>query len=317
MQPVSDIGEFGLIARLRNLDVVRGIGDDCAVVAPPAGRDLVMTADALVEGVHFRHEWTSWRDLGFKSMAVNLSDLAAMGAAPLGVLVCLGLRADAATASVMDFYEGAAELLAQHGVSVVGGDIVASPTATMVSVTAYGHVAAGEALRRRGARPGDAIWVTGTLGDSAAGLRLLREGGGDFPALVHRHTRPIPRIREGAALAASGGVHAMMDISDGLAGDLGHLCEESEVGALIDAAALPIGADVREAAAQYGWDPLDLALHGGEDYELLFATAPGRDAPSAGCAVTRIGIIESRPGLRIGDDGGRVTPLEARAFRHF
>jgi thiamine-monophosphate kinase len=220
-------------------------------------------------------------------------------------------------ADVLDFYHGAGDLLDESGAGIVGGDIVASPTATMVSVTAYGAVAAGAALRRAGARPGDAIWVTGSLGDSAAGLRLLLAGAPDFPALVHRHTRPVPRIREAAALAAGGAVHAMMDISDGLAGDLGHLCDESGTGALLDRAALPLSTDLRAAAARHGWDPMDLALHGGEDYELLFTTEPDWDARAAGCPLTRIGVMESEPGLRIRDGEGRVTPLEAKAFRHF
>lgn len=317
MQRVADIGEFGLIARLRALDVVRGIGDDCAVVTPPEGHNLVMTADALIEDVHFRHAWTSWHDLGYKAMAVNLSDIAAMGAAPLGALVTLGLRADAAADDVLAFYEGAAEALVPCGAFIVGGDIVSSPTATAISVTAYGSVSRGRAALRGGARAGDGIWVTGTLGDSAAGLRLLQAGNSDFPSLILRHNRPSARVDAGISLAGSGTLHAMMDISDGLAGDLGHLCRESGVGATLDQSALPVSEELRRAARALRWDPLDLVLHGGEDYELLLTLPPDVAPPDLGVRVTRIGAIEAEPGLRLRRADGGVVPLEARAFQHF
>jgi thiamine-monophosphate kinase len=318
MSLVSEIGEFGLIERLRALDVVQGIGDDCAVVAPPPDHDLVMTADALVEDVHFRHVWTGWRDLGYKSMAVNLSDIAAMGAAPLGILVTLGLRSDTESTSVLELYEGAAEALRPLGAVIVGGDMVASPTATVVSVTAYGSLPRGTAATRAGALAGDAVWVTGSLGDSAGGLRLLRGGTGDFPELVTRHNRPTPRVLEARQLIRTGAVHAMMDVSDGLAGDLGHLCRMSGLGATIDEPALPYSAELRAASKHFDWDPLALALHGGEDYELLFTTHPSLAPPSLdGCRVTRVAVMEPAPGLRLRRRDGTVVSLDARGFQHF
>lgn len=317
MPRVSDIGEFGLIERLKALDVVRGIGDDCAVITPPDGRDLVMSADALIEDVHFRHKWTSWRDLGYKSMAVNLSDIAAMGATPHGALVTLGLRADTDADDVMAFYDGAAEVLIPLGAAIVGGDIVASPTATSISVTAYGSIAHGAAALRSGARVGDGVWVTGTLGDSAAGLLLLDGGHADFPALVSRHSRPSSRVEAASSLIVTCAVHAMMDISDGLAGDVGHLCRESGLGVVIDETALPISDDLRAACVRFGWSVQALAIYGGEDYELLFTLASSADPPMIGVPVTRIGVVQAEPGVRLRDADGSVTPVTTRAFQHF
>lgn len=325
---VSELGEFGLIERLRKMDVVRGIGDDCAVQASPPGMDLVMTADALIEDVHFRWDWITPEELGHKSIAVNLSDIAAMGALPAGVLLTLGLRADTTVDDIECFYRGAADVLQAHGLgaAVWGGDIVASPRATAISVTAFGYVEAGRALRRSGAKAGDEIWVTGALGDSAAGLRLLMEGAGaEAPRLVSAHNTPSPRVWQARAALESGAVHAMMDISDGLAGDLGHLIRESGVGAALEAAALPLSPEMRAACARHGWEPLGLALHGGEDYELLMAVALGSghtvraavEAAAGHVPLTRVGTITAGGGITLRRPDGYEEPLQAKAFQHF
>ena len=171
---------------------------------------------------------------------------------------------------------------------------------------------------RGGALAGDAVWVTGRLGDSAGGLRLLRNGADDFPELVTRHNRPTPRVAEARQLMRTGAVHAMMDVSDGLAGDLGHLCRVSGLGATIDESALPFSAELRAASKQFGWDPLALALHGGEDYELLFTTSPSIGPPTAdGCRVTRVAMMEPASGLRLRRRDGTVVSLDARGFQHF
>ncbi|HEY3267965.1 MAG TPA: thiamine-phosphate kinase [Armatimonadota bacterium] len=323
---VSEVGEFGLIERLRRLDVVRGVGDDCAVLRPPDGHELVITADALIEGVHFRHEWTTWRDLGWKSLAVNFSDVAAMGALPAGALLTLGLRADTRVSDVEQFYLGAASLIASasEDAAIVGGDIVASPLATAISVTAFGFVPTGQALRRSGARAGDEIWVSGTLGDSAAGL-LLRQADRVGAYLKARHDAPEPRVWQGRAVRRAGAVSAMIDISDGLAGDLGHILEESRVGAVIESGAIPLSGELRAACTDNGWDPLDLALHGGEDYELLMTVNPDRAAEAknaaqgarGGVPLTRIGRIVNGTGVIMISEDGSSAPIAPRAFRHF
>lgn len=323
---VRDIGEFGLIDRIGRNPAVRGIGDDAAVLTPPPGHDLVVTADALIEGVHFRLDWTPWRDLGWKAMAVNVSDLAAMGARPAGLLVTLGLKPDACVEDIEAFYAGAAELVDAFGGFIAGGDIVAAPSATAISVTAFGWVETGRAVARSGMRPGDELWVTGTLGDSAGGLRALEGSlrGPDCGALVVRHNRPTPRVWEAEAAVGTGAVRAMIDLSDGLAGDLGHMCRASGCGAGLDAAAIPISGNLREAAAACEWDCLDLALRGGEDYELLMAVTPGEgDAVraavgmAAGTSLTRVGSVVSGTGITLTHSDGRAEPLAPQAFRHF
>lgn len=321
---VSDLGEFGLIARLRELGIVRGIGDDCAVMTPPAGFDLVMTADALIEGVHFRHEWTDWGRLGWKSFAVSLSDLAAMAAAPAGFLVTLGLKSDTTVEEVLEFYDGAAAVIGLYRAPIVGGDIVAAPH-TSISVTAFGYTEHGKAVTRSGAKPGDDLWVTGTLGDAAAGLRLLQLGEPKASVTFYsRHTRPVPWLPMSWMVAQAGIVSAMIDVSDGLAGDLAHICDESGVGAVIEESEIPMHPDLAPLGERFGWDPLDLALFGGEDYELLMAVEPGADRVMAAIQeevsppmLTRIGRIVDGKGISMVRTDGSSVAIEPRAFRHF
>jgi thiamine-monophosphate kinase len=321
---VSDLGEFGLIERLREMEIVRGIGDDCAVMSPPDGFDLVMTADALIENVHFKHEWTDWGRLGWKSIAVNLSDIAAMAAAPAGFLITLGLRSDTTVEDVVEFYDGASGLLGLYRSPIVGGDIV-SAEHTSISVTAFGYVERGKAVTRSGAKPGDDLWVTNTLGDAEAGLRLLQAGQAKAcPAFYSRHTRPVPWLPTSWLVAQAGIAHAMIDVSDGLAGDLGHICEESGVGAVIEETALPTAPELAQLAPVMGWDPLDLALHGGEDYQLLIAAEPGHERLMAAIqeevsppTLTRIGHIVEGSGITLVRRDGSSIALKPRAFQHF
>ena len=264
------MAEFDLIARIRQRaasrgDVVLGIGDDCALLAPLPGQLLAVTMDTLNAGVHFPPE-TAPADIGWKALAVNLSDLAAMGAEPAWCTLALTLpHADAAF--VDGFCDGFLALAAQHGVALVGGDTTRGPLS--VSITAHGFVAAGEALRRDGARVGDEVWVSGTLGDAAGALRQWQAGAPMAPALQARLDRPTPRVALGRALR--GIASSAIDVSDGLLADLAHVCHASGVGAEIDVDALPASdalraafdADVRRT----------LQATGGDDYELCF-TAP-------------------------------------------
>ena len=319
--------EFSLIERLRERtacprdDVRLGIGDDAAVLAVPGGMELAVAVDTMVEGVHFLPGQAPF-DLGWKALAVNLSDLAAMGAVPAWALLALTLptawAASEREAFVDGFAEGFAALARAHRVALVGGDTTGGPLA--MSVTVHGFVPPGQAITRAGAQVGDVVLVTGTLGDAVAALHLLRAGeaqAADAPLLERMH-RPTPRVAAGLALR--GRAHACQDISDGLVADLGHICTASGVGAVIDADALPRSAALRarfgEATAR------DFALACGDDYELVF-TAPEaavaticRELEPHGGA-TRIGRIVAGRGVRVHDAQGReVTPTQ-QGWDHF
>jgi thiamine-monophosphate kinase len=291
---VSQLGEFGLIDRLARLlngssrDPLRpeatgaiGIGDDAALWEPTPGRREVLTTDALIEDVHFRHRTTSWRHLGWKALAQNVSDIAAMGALPTRAFVTLGLRPDTRIADLEDLYRGMADLQERVGgywpdarFEIAGGDTVSSPF-TMVSITVVGELA-GEGLRRAAGQPGDLLVVTGTLGGSAGGLALLERGetapsDPEGQALIEMHRRPEPRVREGYHLARRG-VRCGMDLSDGLLGDAGKLAYASGLSAVLELDKLPVPPAL---VSRFAHDAArTMALGGGEDYELLVAAPP-------------------------------------------
>ena len=311
-------GEFDLIARIRarvatRADVVLGIGDDAALLAPPPGRQLVVTADTLNDGVHFPRG-TSPADVGWKALAVNLSDLASMGAEPAWCTLSLSLP-QSDPAWIEGFLDGFLDLAGQHGIALVGGDTTRGPLS--IAVTAMGLVEPGRALRRDGARVGDEVWVTGTLGDAAGGLALLdREA---VPALRARLDRPTPRVAAGRALA--GIATACVDVSDGLLADLGHVCARSHVAARIDVDALPASAALMEVIGEA--DRIALQASGGDDYELCF-TAPADaggdiDAVSAqlGLRFTRIGRIVAGEGVHPVDAKSQPWSSPRRGYDHF
>lgn len=326
------LGERGLIERIRRQlgpppdEVLVGVGDDAAAVAWPGGT-LLLTTDTLIEDVHFRRKTTTLHELGAKALAVNLSDIAAMGGEPRYALIALALPATAVAADVDELYAGIRELADRHRVAVIGGDTCADPERLVLTLTVVGRVE-GAPVRRSGARPGDAILVTGTLGAAAAGLAVLERGllaGPDAGAapLLAAHRTPTPRVAEGR-LARAGGASAMIDLSDGLATDLAHIAEESGVGAAVPLPALPIGETTREVARLLGEPAWTLAVSGGEDYELLFTAAPAEAAgltrripAETGTPVTVIGEIRpAREGVHFLDDAGR--PVEVReGFEHF
>jgi thiamine-monophosphate kinase len=321
-------GEFGLIDVLRRgAGVARGwrlgIGDDAAVLHPRRGHDLVTSVDALVEDVHFRWSTTDARSLGRKALAVNLSDIAAMGARPLGFLLSLTLPRDARPAQLRGLAAGLFAEARAVGCPLVGGDTTSGPV-WMLSITAFGEVRSGRALRRDGARVGDRICVTGQLGGAALGFALLEAGRGkraESRAWVRRQLRPVARLRAGARLSASPFAHAAIDVSDGLAQDLGHVLRASGVGAVVDVARLPMPRGLREAAAGRGHDPLELALAGGEDYELLFCVSSRAPAPDVlarrlECRVTEIGVVVPGRELRLVHEGAPLSRA-SRGFDHF
>lgn len=324
---LREIGEFGLIGRIASRAVagpaVRiGIGDDAAATEPSPGRWLLTTSDMLVEGVHFDLAYTDPLRLGRKSLAVNLSDIAAMGGEPRDFLLSLAIPPGLAVEFLDLFTEGMLALAAEHGVALVGGDTCRSVAGLVISVTLHGEQRPERTVRRSGARPGDRIFVTGTLGDSALGLELLRRGEREGWA-VERHLDPSPRVAVGLALAGSGLATAMIDVSDGLVADLGHILELSGVGARVEANLLPLSPHFRQGACLVSADPLALALSGGEDYELLFTVPAGREGEVASCLTrtgvpaTVIGVIAEGSGVTVaGPDGRELHPLR-EGYNHF
>jgi thiamine-monophosphate kinase len=321
------LSEFALIDAIRTRvnvargDVALGIGDDAALLQVPDGQQLVACTDTLVAGIHFLPD-TAPEDLGWRALAVNLSDLAAMGAAPAWALLALTLP-QAYPRFVDRFAEGFAELARAHGVALVGGDTTEGPLA--VTVTALGCVPPGRALTRRGAKAGDAVFVTGTLGDAVAALYGLRDGwfgngrGSVEPALLAAMNRPQPRIAAGLALRDL--ATACIDISDGLLADLNHICAASGVGAELDAEALPVSATL--AATFDHAACIDMALSGGDNYELCF-TAPAARADDVARllaatpgGVTCIGRIVAGAGVLARDGRGERVVTRSAGWEHF
>lgn len=314
--------EFDLIERIRRHteshrdDVKLGIGDDAAIVAVPAGRELAIAVDTLVEGIHFP-VGTDPADIGWKALAVNLSDLAAMGATPAWALLALTIPTQD-EAFIDGLARGFAELATPFRLALIGGDTTRGPLTVTVAV--HGFTAPDEALLRSTARVGDVVMVTGTLGDAAAGLRCLAEADtSPYAELIGRLNRPTPRVAVGQALR--GIVTACIDVSDGLVADLGHICAKSGVGADIDAALLPRSSAM--IAHFHDADAIDFALGGGDDYELCFTVPAERagdlsaDLARLGCGATRIGRIVEGQGVRvIGTDGETLAPSRA-GWNHF
>jgi thiamine-monophosphate kinase len=324
---LEDLGEFGLIARLARgcivapERVVVDIGDDCAATENAGGRLRLVTTDLLIERVHFLRRAITPKQLGAKAMAVNLSDIAAMGGRPLDAFVSLALPDDLSVEYVEALYDGLREMSAAFGVNILGGDTTASLADLVISIALTGEVERERMLRRRGARPGDRIWVTGTLGDAAAGLDAILQQRAELPEaapLVARHLGPQPHVAAGRVIAESGLGHAMLDLSDGLSSDLRHLCEASGVGCVVDASALPISPALRTYAERFGLDPIRLALDGGEDYVLCVAGDAGLGAAlgAAGHSAFAIGEIRAEPTRWVQRADGERHPLLPRGFDH-
>jgi thiamine-monophosphate kinase len=284
--------------------VILGIGDDCAAIEIPGPDYLLWTVDTLVEGVHFNLAYTTLAQLGWKSLTVNLSDIAAMGGDPGSALLALGWPPDRDRRLALEFAAGLAQAAREYGAAVIGGDTIASPGGLIVTVTLTGRVPARQMLRRAGAQVGELVFVTGPLGEAAAGLEIMRQGL-ELPSelqetLTEAHLRPRPQLRAGRLLAREGLATALIDTSDGVATDLYHICRASGVGARIPAAAVPVSPRVTAAAPHLGCDPLDLALFGGEDYLLLFTAKPA--------VAKRLPASFSRAGLAAPLPLGHIVP---------
>jgi len=308
------VSEFALIQRfftqqqVKNPSTRLGIGDDCALMSIPEGFELAITTDTMVENVHF-FAGTDPELLGHKLLAVNLSDLAAMGAKPVSVTLALTLpKVDENWLTA--FARGLLNMAERYSVDLIGGDTTSGPLT--LTVQAMGLVPKSQALRRSAARPGDFIYMTGCLGDAGLGLKI-KQGykSADSDAALTRFNRPEPQTEAGQALI--GIANACIDLSDGLAGDLGHILEQSRVGACLDWEALPLSKAVLAYINDTGdWS---MPLTAGDDYELCFTVSPGQ-AERLSIPATKIGIIESQPGLRL-NKSGNVQPIEVKGFEHF
>ena len=335
---VADVGERALIERIRRRlppappSLVVGIGDDAAVASPDRGALIVLTTDALVEGVHFDRRYSSAGDVGYKALAVNVSDVAAMGAAPRLALLSLILPLDLPIADVDDLIDGFVELGRTTGVTLAGGNITRSPGPLIVDVTVTGAVKPRRVLTRGGGRAGDQLFVSGSIGAAAAGLAWLRdrdrlrdhapEPDAALLNCIARHRRPVPRARLGSLLGRTRAASACMDLSDGLADAVRQVAAASGTGARIESARLPIHPGARAWFSALGHDPVAMSLVGGDDYELLFAvTARARrrlrvvDSQARGVPLTHIGELTATPEIVL-DYGGSVEPLPS-GFVHF
>jgi thiamine-monophosphate kinase len=339
---VSELGERRLLTRIRarlpkpRPDVVVGVGDDAAVVAGPKNARTVLTTDSLVEGVHFERAFSSPADIGYKALAVNLSDLAAMGATPAWALLSLALPDGTGVEDVEALVDGLVGLASAQGVALVGGNLTRSPGPLVVDVTAVGTVHPRRVLMRDGGRAGDELYVSGSIGGGAAGLEMLKAGAqavvvgpGFSPANqligspADRYRRPIPRVKLGRAVAQARAARAAMDLSDGLADAVQHIAEASGCGVEVDAALLPIDEDARQWWGRHGQDSIVRALTGGDDYELVVAVPPkwrGRLRHAtrrvADPALTRIGVLTGTRGEYVVVREGRKERLPG-GFEHW
>lgn len=331
MDELSELGEFGLIDLIKQdtindpSRVIVGIGDDAAVVLPAPRQLQLLTADMLVEKIHFDLTTTTPWQLGYKAIAVNLSDIAAMGGAPRHAVVSVALPPSIPVEFVVNLYKGMKEICREFGVNIVGGDTVASLQGLVINVTVTGEVEPAKLVRRSGARPGDLVAVTGTLGNSAAGLALLQAGkweDEDFAwPLVTAHLTPRPQVRTGQLLAALGAT-SMDDISDGLASEAHEIAKASQVGIRLFAGQIPLAPELAAAAARFSKPAIDYALFGGEDFQLVFTMEPEKFATLVTrhpeLAVARVGeVVAAGEGVTLVDAAGCGQELKPRGFNHF
>jgi thiamine-monophosphate kinase len=320
MFPVP-LPEKVLIARIRKSaqangrTIALGIGDDCSILRPPSGHEILVTTDFTLENVHFRRDWHAPEIVGHRCLTRGLSDMAAMGAEPLAAFLSLALPPKLPQAWVDRFMTGLLKLAREFKIPLAGGDTAQSPSRVLADIVVIGSAPTGRAIRRSGAKAGDRIYVTGALGGSSAALQQLRTGKKvrpqDFPA----HFHPIPRLAIGRFLRQKSLATAMIDLSDGLSTDLAHLCEESRVGADLLADAIPLARVGRRKSEV----DVQQALHGGEDYELLFTVPRARKVPShiAGVPVTPIGWIRKGKRICLTSEQGLGTELRPQGWEHF
>ena len=336
---LGTVGEFGLIRQLKRQWptssplVLKGIGDDAAVLKTVPGQHLLLSTDTFIEGIHFDLAFQTLRDVGFRAGAANLSDIAAMGGRPMCLLVSIAVPAHVPAQHIRAIYRGIMDACDSSRVELVGGDTSSSPGNIFLNLTIIGAIPSNRALTRSGAKVGDRLYVTGTLGDARAGLHILQTRARRRQKsrlsviekfLIRRHLRPTPRLGIGQALATRGVAHAAIDLSDGLSGDVGHICENSQVGIEIRANALPLSPQLHAFARSNHLDPFAFALSGGEDYELLFAAGAKHHetvlnlSRRTGVPIAWIGEIKpKKSGRRLRLPQGLARKLVPKSYRHF
>ncbi len=324
---LAEAGELAFIGRIRNLmpgdggDIVRSIGDDCLVTREHGGGRLLFTVDTFVDEVHFTRSHMTWEEIGARCMAASVSDIAAMSGVPAHTLLSLSMPRTLHLDDAVSLFRGLAATAESYGCPIAGGETTSTPGPLTVTVTVVGRAEPERIVLRSGARDGDAIYVTGFLGDAMAGLEALRRGEAGYERLKRAFVRPDAKVAVARELTARFSLGAMIDLSDGLATDLGHICEESGRGAEVEETALPLSAEFRNFMGYIGRDPVEFALSGGEDYGILFTSSDtGLDdvREILGETVTRIGTVTGRPGVlaRKRPDGAAV-PLTLRGYEHF
>ncbi len=328
---INDLGEFGFIDRIRegclvrSEGIIKAIGDDCAVIKSPDGSAILLTTDMLVEGVHFQRQYMSPFLLGRKSLAVNISDIAAMGGIPKEALIAIAIPEETEIEFLDGLYDGIKSIAAEYDINLLGGDTVSSPKNLVISITLIGEAPEDEVLYRSGAAIGDVIFLTGAVGSSAAGLDIAVEKRpfDKKDLLPAAHFDPVPHIKAGRIIAASKIANSLIDVSDGVSSDLRHICEESGVGAIIEFDKVPLTGPFREYCEKYGLALEELALHGGEDYVLL-GTVPEKSVgtleetlKSQDCSFSPIGRITEEKGIRVQYDDGRIQEIDDSGFDHF
>lgn len=328
---LKDIGEFGFIDRItpetvvRPAGVIKGIGDDCSVFRSTAGLVTLFTTDMLVEGEHFRRDRIPPHKLGRKSVAVNLSDIAAMGGTPREALVSIAVPDQVPVEYLDAIYEGMKSMAREFDVNLLGGNTTASPSHLVINIALLGEALEGEVLYRSGASLEDIIFLSGPVGSAAAGLDLIL-GNRSFAGqetLLDAHFDPFPHVAAGRIIAGQRVAHSLIDVSDGVAGDLGHICAESKVGAIIEEEKIPTTEVFRAYCDQFKLDPLPLMIHVGEDYVLL-GTVPERSAgkleqalKGGGFEFFPIGRISGEPGLRLLATDGSTRAIKPAGWNHF
>ncbi|MBW2410334.1 MAG: thiamine-phosphate kinase [Deltaproteobacteria bacterium] len=331
---LKEIGEFGFIRKIsrgcliRPQSIVKAIGDDAAAFRPDAGQLSLITTDLLVERIHFLRDAISGFDLGYKSLAVNLSDIAAMGGTAREAFVSIAIPENCPMDYLEDIYRGMKDLAAKYEVNILGGDTTSSKIDLIINVAVHGAVAEKEMLCRDAARAGDIIFSTGFLGDSKAGLHLILNqiaaDSDSLKSLLHAHLLPEPHLHEGRFLAKQKSVHAAIDTSDGLSADLGHILEESRVGARLDADKIPVSENLKQFCNQFDFDPVTYALSGGEDYTLLLTAAAGEADKIATAFQTEfnrplfaIGEITDSGQMELMLTDGKTETLSSTGWDHF
>jgi thiamine-monophosphate kinase len=309
--------EFQFINDIKKRFSLTHIGDDCAVLPKDAELDLLITTDLLIENIDFRLDWATPRDIGYKSLAVSLSDIAAMGGTPTHALISLGVPENLWKGRFLDeFYEGWHSLANEFQVELIGGDVSSVPGKLVIDSIVLGEVLKDKALLRSGAKAGDQIYVSGTLGGAAAGLRILEAPNSKkSDKLIQKQLRPVPQVALGKQLRKLGIVNAMIDISDGLSSDIRHICEASGVGAIIEADHLPIDSQISADLFEND-NLLEFALNGGEDFGLLFTTTENNESLAGNLPITNIGTVTNTGKVEI-KNGDKVQELSPGGFRHF